>query len=442
MTNSPEQYTEKELKPASWEDLLAWAKQNPQELIDWVEQQPEYADLVEQAKRGTRLTPEKPSPLVAMWQWIAAQLIVAPRSLYGRAYVTKALQEDASKTAGVLTVANLWNGATALPFVIIGLKDLPLGFLLALLAAIGLVKFSNDCGAAAAANQPAKRGWSKAAMTGLVSMNIGLTAISGPGTELAMNQAGLSQMRAQEIVDELVLSDRHVEIDNAKRTLNESDRLAAECMRKEKELKSLREEDPRRDSLYLEMYGDWALRNSQIWSTTPSERLPICRRASRMQGEGLRQQQVAKQALDAQQVAINQEGGSLIFLANKKPELYATIFTPGGQIESGVEASRLAFQSFNNKLFTGKWNSLGFAMFSFGISVITSGVAVYLTAAHARRKDVQLSYEQSILDARNQFFMALSKGLRQQKNDTVLASVSTAPMNGHRANGTVSPMSK
>jgi single-stranded DNA-specific DHH superfamily exonuclease len=85
------------------------------------------------------------------------------------------------------------------------------------------------------------------------------------------------------------------------------------------------------------------------------------------------------------------------------PQVYRLNFTEEDQIASGVEAVRLATQNFFGKLLTGQLASLGFSLFFFSLSVITSAAAVLMTLRYAQRDDVQMSWNEEVKEQRDRW---------------------------------------
>lgn len=390
--------------------MIQYAEKNPYEFISYL--QTDFPHLLEDIQ-SDQLTSKK-KLLTTLFIYLKSLFIVEGSDLYGRAYVSDELFQDAKKTASVITVANLWNIATTVPILFIAFMDIAGGVLLALFFGWCLLAFSNHTGAMAAGNRPGKP--TIGAMLGFVLINIGLTAISGAGTELSMNVSKLSERHAQKIVEQQILAPLAIEMKSSQQALQQANDLKQECTKKAEAFFKMPANSRNRDTLHLQLWGDHKDRNNlEIWDNKPLEHIPLCHRATRLETEGKNRLTIAQSAFNREQ-ANSQRSGSLLHLKNNYPEIFQANFRDNSSISSGVEATRLAIEEFSYKLTRGDFAALGFSFFSFAISVITSGTALLLTIAHARRKDVQNSYDPYILLVRNQLFQAVRQGLSTPKN--------------------------
>jgi hypothetical protein len=159
-------------------------------------------------------------------------------------------------------------------------------------------------------------------------------------------------------------------------------------------------DNPNRDALHIRLYGSWAERQKD-WRNTPTEQLPLCFKASRLEEETFQAYENAKQRL-AQKLNRRLEiANDLIFLAEEMPGLYQSNFTPEGEIASPVMQVQMATLSFFGKLTRGEWANLGFALFFFSLSIITSAISLMITIKYAQREDVQKSRDEDFEQKRN-----------------------------------------
>jgi hypothetical protein len=233
-----------------------------------------------------------------------------------------------------------------------------------------------------------------------------------------MNKSALSSLRAKELVEEKVLPPYQTNIQRAKENIERGKQLQSECDLKMSQFTSLKKAgNPRAASLYRELEGEWA-KGEDYWTKVAPEQLPLCRKASIISNQAMQQLQKSEQELDEQNKQSQNEGGEIIFLKKQHPELFNTYFTEDEQLKSGIDSVRLAMKSFSSKLLHGDWSSLGFSIFSFYMSLLTSIVAVLLTITYSHRKDVAQSYDQKILNAREKFFNSVRRGILKKQQNT------------------------
>lgn len=399
----------------SYKDFYANLEEHPKEILEdffnWV--QVHYPALVAQVKEGRTISEDTHSKVIPS---LIDLFRVRPDELYGRAHVTSELQEDSKRTALAITIADGWHFVTTLPLLMIAFKDLFLfGIIIALVTGVGLLKFSNICGAIAAAAQPNKKSWSLVGVGGMVLTNIVLALFAGPGTELVMNQAELSTKKAQEIVEKNIIPYYKSKIELAQENLKKAQGEKSECDTKTAQFTQLKKDkEPRAASLYREINGAWGL-DENYWKTVSTDQLPLCKKASRRENEATE----AKQEMENITKSSKADGGELTFLKKEHPETYKKYFTDDEKIKSGVDLVKLATESFNGKLFKGEFSSLGLSMVSFVISVMTSVTAVALVIAHSQRPDVATSFDQKIIDERNKFFAAIQKAINKVNSQDI-----------------------
>ncbi len=384
-------------------------------LIKWIEQNPEYTDLVKSAKGETSPAnwnlPKLPPDLTNIF-------IANPDEFYGKAFVSKELKEHAEVTARVVSASSLLDFATNAPLLYFAFKDF--GFILALLVSsttnVIVLKFTNDTATAVSGRKPVNKFWSGVAAVGLIAMNAVQSLVSGVGVELLNNQSVLSSQKAQEVIQEQIQKTETIKnLDSPKyRDAN------ARCEEGKQKLNSFNRNHPRWDSLYAELNGQWGERY-QDWRKFPLEKLPICHQVLRLREETFRNYELAKADLEVKLAVRVRIGNDIVFLQKEIPAVYAEHFTTNGEIKSGVEAVRLATQNFFGKLKGGDLEGLGFSLFFFCLSVITSSVACFMTIAHAQREDTQKSRNEAVEQERDRWLeemrrMILHRHQRQEDN--------------------------
>lgn len=353
-------------------------------LIKWLEQSGdrELIQLVKLAKQGKPLPSQKLKKLVS-------SLINDPQDLYGKIMASKDVKHHAELTAACTNIANLIDFVSNFPFFLYAFQFLatPIGFSLSFLSNGLLLVFSNKVATIAANKTKHGHFWSKVGVGTMIALGILKSSVSGVGGELLMNQPELKKILAQELIDE-----EQAKVEELKElgTSPELEARKQELKQKETELNSFDRTHPRWNSLYVEINGSWSDRDRD-WSQAPAEQLPLSELVKRLEKEAARAYETAKASLDEKLVKRSEIGNDRIFLKQEMPNVYDTAFTENGEIASGTKAIELAMVNFFGKLITGQWLSLGFSLFFFSLSVLTSSASILLTLRYANREDVQQS---------------------------------------------------
>ncbi|MEG4800914.1 hypothetical protein QUB63_21840 [Microcoleus sp. ARI1-B5] len=379
------------------------------DLLYSIEQDPKYAHLREQAKNPP--TTEKPKNFrQKLLNGLKELLIADPKAFHGTAIVSQDLAKQATLTAGTVTVSSLFNFFTNYPLLFFAFKDMGLfGVVLTSLCNILILKFTNDTTTAVSARTKYNKTWQQWAIAASLSINILQSIASLVGTELMLNQPGLSQMKAAESTEKQV---KQLE------TLKQLDSpqyqdTAKRCQDGERELNQLERTNPRWESLFVQLYGTWGDRNTN-WNQLPLEKLPSCRQVDRLRTEAYQNYETAKKNMEQLLVIRSQMGNDLAFLKKEMPRLYEQHFIPSGEIASGIEATRMAILSCTNKLLSGDIAGMGFPLFMLLLSVITSGYACAMTIALAFREDTEKSFSDAVKNQRDFWLEARRRELMAQ----------------------------
>ena len=295
----------------------------------------------------------------------------------------------AELTANCSNIANLIDFVGNFSFFLYAFQSFiaPIDFALALLSDGLLLVFSNKT--ATIAGNKTKHGnfWSKVAVGTMIALGVLKSSVSGVGGELLMNQPELKRILAQELIEsqknkvaELKESSSTPELEARKQELKE----------KQAQLTSLPRSHPRWNSLYQEINGLWKDRDRD-WSQLAKEQLSLSELVKRLEVEASQSYITAKAILDEKLISRSKIGNDLLFLEQEMPYVYASAFDDEGNINSGSKAIELAVNNFLSKLLTGDWSSLGFSLFFFTLSVLTSSASILLTLRYADREDVQQS---------------------------------------------------
>ncbi|MEM9542033.1 MAG: hypothetical protein AAGA60_21370 [Cyanobacteria bacterium P01_E01_bin.42] len=377
-------------------------------LITYIEDNPQYSDIVEEAKNPKK-TSEKENKLTKCGKNIVNLVIANPKDFYGRALVSKNLEQHSRITAGSVSVSSFFNFFMNNPLLFYAFSSFGIFSWLCALITNGLIlRFTNLCATATSARKRGNRGWSNWALGGTISLNLLQSLVSGVGTELMLNQSGLSQLKAKELIEEQKA--RVEELKNLDRP--EYEEAKALCEGGERELNSLNRGHPRWDSLYVRLYGQWG-EQKKDWSRVPLEQLPVCRQSERLRTEAFKGYETAKAELEEKLLDRNRLGDDLSFLQYAFPVVHNANFKPNGSLQSGIEASRLAILLFIERfarLDVQNMAALGFPGLFLLLSLLTSGFACAMTIQHSKREDVQMSFNDAVQQQRD----CLLEELRQQ----------------------------
>jgi hypothetical protein len=379
-------------KPASQSvNVSVNTSKDVQDLLLYIEQSLEYAQLVEEAKKTPKTT-QNQEPKQGLIEKLLGLVIANSQDFHGRAIVSENLAKDSQYTAALVSISSLLNATSNFPLLYFAFKDL--GILAVPMTALAnalILKYTNDSAVATSARKPHSRSWSNWAIAAMLSLNALQSIVAGVGTELLLNSSGLSQLKAQELIKEQI---------NRVETLKQIDSpqykdALARCESGEKELSQLDKSHPRWQSLFVQLYGTWEQRDHN-WENVPLEQLPLCPQVERLREDAYQAYETAKQQLQQSLAVRATMGNDLAFLQQKMPLVYTQNFIPSGELSSGLEASRLAILSFIAKLTQGDWSGLGFPLFFLLLSLITSGFACVMTIALSYRPDTQKSFSEAV----------------------------------------------
>ncbi|WP_373535294.1 hypothetical protein [Microcoleus sp.] len=384
------------------------------DLLYSIEQDPKYATLREQARNPPTTEKPKNSSQMIFLNALKELVIADPKAFHGTAVVSEDLAKQATLTAGTVTVSSLFNFFTNYPLLFFAFKDMGFfGVVLTSLSNLLILKFTNDTTTAVSSRTKYNKTWQLWAIAASLSINILQSIASLVGTELMLNQSGLSQMKAAESIQKQI---QQVETLKQLDSPQYQDVLKL-CQEGVQQLNQLEKTNPRWESVYVQLYGTWGERSTN-WNQMPLEKLPTCRQVDRLRTEAYQNYETAKKNMGQLQVIRSQMGNDLAFLKQEMPLLYQQHFTPAGEIASGIEATRMAILSCTNKLLSGDIAGMGFPLFMLLLSVITSGYACAMTIALAFREDAQKSFSDPVklqrdfwLEARRRELMAQAETL-------------------------------
>ena len=417
-----------------WDKLLQWMEDNPDDLIMWIENQPEYQDLVEKAKRGESSLGAKSILETGPIKSVKDIFWIDSTKLYGRADVSKELIEDSATTATTMSVANLINVFSTVPLLQYAFGAM--GFLgqgFAVIVGILILKISNSFGEAASANRPNNKGWSTAGFAGFLSVNLLLSLIAPPGIELLLGQKELAEVRAAELIKKGNLRDS-TEKQKGKelqQKINQKNR------QKDELLQSLKEEqritDQKESKIAQDITNNRDKQEEAKYNTAVVRLEQDIKALQKRRNEVIQQFNNFKKKTNNNIAKINQEIiqlennlrietqdertiSNVEFMKKNYIQEYKTYFTDEGLIpkKQGGEATRIAIETTLHKLQKGNFTSLGFAMFFFSLSAITSLAATAKAFAHSQRNDVVNSWNPQVIQQREELFQAALRGITKK----------------------------
>jgi len=379
-------------------------------LIEYISHSPEYERLVREAKEKVAgkdsLAEEKTGSVEKVLSVSSDLLFAKPREFNGRAIVSEELDEHAKITARVVTVSNSIDFCFNLPFFFYAfgfLGSVPSG-IISLAISLGVLRFGNDTAAAVASRKSSNRFWSSAAILGLVVLNVVQSIASGIGTELFGNQKALSQLHAGSEVEKRI-SFEEASIERLKVPDSAEYKKAKEiCEDGDYKLAGLEQDDPEWDRIYVQLYGTWK-QQEQGFSNVPTESLPACPKEDRLLAQAAQSPAYlqAKEQLAATQNQRAAIGNDVLFLKRYYSVIYEEHFDGAGDLLSGIEAVRWATLNFLEKLHNREFAALGFPLFIFSVSAITSLVACLMTTFHAFSPETQRSRSPLLTRARDEW---------------------------------------
>lgn len=303
-----------------------------------------------------------------------SEFIAKPEDLHGNTFISNELEKDSKITAKVISGATWINAITNWPILYYAFQNW--GTLIALSSATTLnfliLTWTNNAGTAAAGGNKGKLLWS---LTGIISffmISMLQSMVAGVGAELINNQRELSELKAQEIVDNY-LSQLGGNLDDIKARYQENIDL---CKEKTEELLEMDYWNPRRNSLWLETYGPYGAEDPD----------KICPTATRQQNEIDTREESLEELKNERQ-----ELGNLVFAQNNLESRYSQYFDENGKILSGVIAVEFAINNFWGKFTTQEFEKLGFPLFFLLLSIITSFGALLMTLTYAIKYTTKMS---------------------------------------------------
>ncbi|MFB8793733.1 MAG: hypothetical protein U7126_05750 [Microcoleus sp.] len=322
-------------------------------------------------------------------------ILTDPQELHGSNYVTEEVTQASTVTATAINVSNTIDGVSIFPLLLYSCKDMGLlGFIFALALALAMTKFTNGMGKAVATRKPGNRIWSACATVPMLAMNVLMSGTSLVAPELSLNQSHLAELRAKELVAE-----QEIKVNDVQPDLRAVKDAEAKCKEFQEKAATYPEGSTARNDYFIKANGLYQEQNRDWKSVLAQEgqaKVPFCPLTKLLTEDAFKVSQVAKADWEKQKDQIVRSASYAAGVKQIMPALYEQHFDANGQLISGTEATRLAIQSTTSKMMTGNWNSLGFSLFFFATSVITSAGACALAIAHSYREDIKISFDESL----------------------------------------------
>ena len=296
----------------------------------------------------------------------------SPDQYYGTSFVSSKLIKNSRSTYWIAVIANFINVLTSVPALYFGFSGIAFGPVLTLAVAIGLLKASNESASAASASAKGNRIWSSQGLIMFVGINVLLSAISGIGSEIMVNRQGLRRRLAAELLE------KNMEVKPLNMDLYQAQ--VDDCEVLKSRYGQFEENDPRRSAPYYDAHGSY-----------PDGSLKPCDFVNQKTLEA----QEKVEAAESLKAERSQFGNDIKFLKAQFPDSYEAYFSEKGSILSGAEEFRLGLESFSVNLLSGDYSNMGnmgFSLFMFSLSVVTSVGACLMMVTHVYRKDTALSH--------------------------------------------------
>ena len=399
-----------------------------EDLFDWLEQQPELAQLRKQAAATpceycpTEITTDlrlktKANTELANEEGIIGKfrdiIWVPGRNMRGNAFSTPELDRSLSSVAKLMSISTLWDFVTTIPLFSFSLSlfswgAIPAGTALSFI----LLWASNVAGENATDRRPkhtSKANWSLAAF---VLLSVAKTLVSGVGVDLMIGNRAIQAEYAQKLAENKLSEDRANLTEQSKPSSN---LIAAtqRCSELQDQMKQLGANRAVNNLQYTSVLvqangtfednkSDKNLTNEEL-SKKYSTSKGVCRYEQALKDLQKEKNQSALSLIEKQANA-QKSLPPLKYLQQYAPNIYNEHFKgSGSNIEwvNGSEAVGEATDQFYKKLLAGEFGLLGFSLFTFAISFILTGSASVMLYLIGKNPQVQASYTGALEEYRN-----------------------------------------
>lgn len=387
------------------EDFKRYIKENPQNFIYWLTNNPPDPRLTEIAMRGIPLK-LPPQSLLTKLKNIGYLLFTDPAKFYGKNYVTNRLKKNARNTAVISDLANLANNITAIPFIYYIFSDMQkMGIVLAAVLGLIIFLFTNALAVSSI-------GGKRIAVILLLLSHLLLTSVSGIGSELMLGQNQIATDYATELNDAYIKTLYEGKNKVIEEKKEEIERLREERNQLEKELNQMSSDNRNYHRIYADLNGTWGEREKD-WKYVPRENLPLKQQIKRLELEF----KTNYQQLNEEETLTNnkrKELGEIGFVKEFMPDRFDEGFNNKLHLRSGKEAIRIAFQSFFDDLFAFKFHTISSSFFFMGLSIITSIAALSLLTKLSFSDDLKRSNDPEIALLRDEVIDIIQQQLSKQ----------------------------
>lgn len=285
-------------------------------------------------------------------------------------------------------------------------------FILTTASGLGLITFSNSA-AAAAGRKKGNQVLPIIAAAGMLLINGVLTVGSGVGAELLMNQSNLVEKQANKKADEYIRRLSNEINDENSPDFLKFQELKEECDEGIDKLGTFEKNSPEAERLHTKLFG--SVKNRKEWaagkdlSTIDRDSalsLPICHKADVYEhyvnvDAALQDKQEKLTKVEEKRILL---GNDTQFLKQNALAIYDNHFNENGGFKNGSVAVEIALSNLLENFKEGEYSQLGFALFLFLISFVTSLIACFWTISYSYLSESKDSHSDVARAAIDKFF--------------------------------------
>ena len=361
------------------------------------EEDREIEDLILYIKHAypdLKLEENKPA-LIKLLDNLRDYLIANPEEYYGKAVITQDLIQQSKVASRTVTVSNFINFIFSAPLLYYAFGFLGNGFAIVttIVSGLGLQAFSNSTAAAVAGRTANNKKMPILAAASMLLVNGVLTAGSGVGSELLLNGTGLAEQHAKELADEYVQGKEEAASDESSDYYSESIALEEKCKAEETKLENAGDNNPKARRIYSKIYGEYKYKDNRgikFPSSASKEKIdgyPLCLKADGYRDLVERDVEQKRDIFESLENTRNNLGNDIEFLEENAENIHQNNFRNDGELKNGSLAVEIALSSLWEKTFSGNFKQLGFPLFLFLISLVTSLTACAFVFCLSLRKD-------------------------------------------------------
>lgn len=392
------------------------------ELLDWIEQQPELQGIREDAAAtlceyrpteqkiesrirvsSTRNTSQSKSGILTkVWETVW----VPGRNMRGKSFSTPELDASLNSVAKLMCISTLWDFFCTIPIfskslLILGGASLPAGTLLSFI----LLWASNVAGENSTdrrRSHTAKANWS---LSAFVLLCLAKTAVSGVGIDLMIGEYAIASNYAEQLAKEKLSSE-----ENKIKSLRSSQTpalLAAkeECEKLEAEQRSYNRATQEREwiSAYVKARGTINDQRSmqgltidqRIKKYGSAKSIPgACNQRDALEDIKLKSLASGEKKLESKIEAINSLAPLTYLETYEKPTFDEHFIKAGNELywKNGTEAVAQAMEQFFRSIQKGEFTLLGFSLFMLAVSIVLTSAASVMLLLTGNNEQVKASF--------------------------------------------------